>query len=232
MAASNAGSRIYVPARGTEDWQALLADPEKHWRPGYSAHALATTWQKAQGFPKAVRAAFAGSGRLFEEMEPLLAIPGLKTPLPPARGRSTQTDLFVLARTRRVLAAIAVGGKVAEPFGQTVRDWLGPNPSDGKRERLNFLCQLLQLPPNKAQECRYELLHRTAAALIEAERFMAQHAVMLVHSFSPDHEGFAEFAEFAKLLGAQARIGDLASTTPRDGILLHLGWVADRLPRT
>lgn len=41
-----------VPASGLESWQALLADPTKHWKPGYSAHALASAWERASGrFP-------------------------------------------------------------------------------------------------------------------------------------------------------------------------------------
>jgi hypothetical protein len=34
-------SKILIPSRGAEDWQRLLAEPEKHWRSGYSAKALA-----------------------------------------------------------------------------------------------------------------------------------------------------------------------------------------------
>lgn len=227
MAAPRQQSRIYVPARSADDWRPPVAQPEQRWRPGRSGHALATSWQAAPGFPRAVRDVFAGSGRLFEEIDMLLGIPGLKTPLPPRGGRASQTDLFVLARTRRVLVAIAVEGKVDESFGPTVEEWLGPEPSPGKRERLDFLCQLLQIPPKKARGCRYQLMHRTAAAVLEAQRFNAQHAVLLIHSFSPDHAGFDEFESYCDLLGTRALLGDLAPTSPRDGILLHLGWATD-----
>ena len=40
-----------VPTTSINDWKELLASPEKHWREGYSAHALATRWQDAKGFP-------------------------------------------------------------------------------------------------------------------------------------------------------------------------------------
>jgi len=42
-------SKIYIPTTKPEDWQSLLADPEKHWRKGYSAKALAYCWQEADG---------------------------------------------------------------------------------------------------------------------------------------------------------------------------------------
>jgi hypothetical protein len=44
-------SRIYVPSSGCNDWQRLLADPEKHWRPGFSAFATARAWEAADGLP-------------------------------------------------------------------------------------------------------------------------------------------------------------------------------------
>lgn len=227
MAAPRQQSRIYVPAGSATDWRPLLAHPDKQWQPGSSAHALATSWQDALGFPRAVRDVFAGSGPLFEEIEMVLGIPELKTPLPPRRSRASQTDLFVLARTRRVLVAISVEGKVEESFGPTVHEWLGSAPSPGKRERLDFLSQLLQIPPKRASNCRYQLMHRTAAAVLEAQRFNAQHAVLLVHSFSPDHVGFDDFDSYCDLLGTRAVLGDLAPASPRDGILLHLGWATD-----
>ena len=45
---------------------------------------------------------------------------------------------------------------------------------------------------------KYQLLHRTASAIIEAERFNANHALMLVHSFSLANEWYGDF-EFIKL---------------------------------
>ncbi len=33
--------KFYVLADGANDWRPLLAEPEKHWRTGYSAKSLA-----------------------------------------------------------------------------------------------------------------------------------------------------------------------------------------------
>jgi HD domain len=74
---------------------------------------------------------------------------------------------------------------------------------------------------------RYQLLHRTASAVIEARRFGARHAVMLVHSFSDGEDWFGDFAAFAGLYGATVT---RASTTPvRElrNVTLHLGWASD-----
>jgi hypothetical protein len=51
-------SKIYISETKPEGWQSLLADPDKHWRKGYSARALAYYWQEADGFPACVKRAF------------------------------------------------------------------------------------------------------------------------------------------------------------------------------
>ena len=44
-----------------EDARAYLADPAKHWRPGYSAYELATSWIGAGDIPSTVREVLDGS---------------------------------------------------------------------------------------------------------------------------------------------------------------------------
>ena len=107
-------SKIYIPTTKPEDWQSLLADPEKHWRQGYSARALAYCWQEANNFPTCVTRTFKKSDiSLFQNIEILLAFPEHKVPL---RGgsRSSQNDLFVLAKSNDQLISITVEGKVSE----------------------------------------------------------------------------------------------------------------------
>jgi hypothetical protein len=47
-------ARILTFTSGPEDWKALLVDPVKHWRTGYSARTLARCWEAANGFPPEV----------------------------------------------------------------------------------------------------------------------------------------------------------------------------------
>jgi len=220
-------THILVPANGVEDWQRLLAEPEKHWKSGYSAKALAHCWQGAADFPASVRNVFDRAELpRFHGLTMLLGIPEHRVPLPGGR-RASQTDLFVLAKTTTgELISIAVEGKVAEPFGPTVSEWLGADtsPSAGKLERLAFLCPLLRISEEEAQPIRYQLIHRTASALIEAERFNAQIALMLVHSFSEEDVGFQDFAAFAQLLDARAEPNAISHVGERDGVDLYLGW--------
>jgi len=228
-------SRILVPSGGAEGWQRLLAEPEKQWRTGFSAKALAHCWEAAGGFPPSVQALFDGSR--FEELhglELLLGVPEHRVPLPGGR-RASQTDLFVLARAKDGLAAIAVEGKVAESFGPLVREWLAPTPSpvegepdippsEGKHQRLAFLSSNLGLAVEDAAGARYQLMHRTVSALIEARRFAARHAVMLVHSFGERDESFADYERFAAMLGAEAKRDELVAARVPGDIPAYLGW--------
>jgi hypothetical protein len=148
-------------------------------------------------------------------------------------GHASQTDLFVLARTRSGdLVTIAVEGKVDEKFDELVRDWLAapqrdgtPGPTAGRKARLSYLCALLEIDEDKASELRYQLLHRTAAALIEADRFNARHALMLVHSFSRTSAWLDDYRAFARELGVEAGADEIVRVGARGGVELSVGWV-------
>ena len=47
-------SRCYVPSGGPLAWRDFLADPHKQWRTGYSAKALAHSWEAQDGLPPEV----------------------------------------------------------------------------------------------------------------------------------------------------------------------------------
>lgn len=212
--------KVLIPANTADDWRCLLADPDKHWRTGYSARTLAHCWQAADGFPVSVRQAIESSGA-FAGLELLLAVPEVKTPLP-GGSRPTQTDLWALARCDAGLVSVAVEGKAAESFGPTLGEWQTGGP--GKAERLAFLIDTLGLSGPLAPGIRYQLLHRTAAAVLEARRFLAPHAVMLVQAFGPAGESFADYAAFAALFGASASQGKVVGVGQRGGVSLYLGW--------
>ena len=200
-------SRVYIPTSGAHEWQWLLARPGLQWKHGASAMALADAWEHADGLPASVAAALATviSSR---NLELLLALPEHEVPLPGGRAAS-QTDLFVLARrSGEDLVAIAVEGKADEPFGDsTVAEWRGADGS-GRETPLAYLLDVLELPDDdRLAPIRYQLLHRTASAVIEAARFGAEHAVMLVHSFSPTAARFDDFEAFAALYDADAEKG-------------------------
>jgi len=216
--------KFFVPTIGTENWKQFLADPEKQWRTGYSAKALACCWEEAGGFPESVEQVFSQSDlELFKGIKFLLGFPEYEVPLPGGR-RPSQSDIFVLAHSQGQLITIAVEGKVAESFGPIISRWKVPD-SKGKRSRLDYLCGLLRLSDNSLDSIRYQLLHRTASALIEAERFNASAAMMMVHSFSQEHVWFEDYQAFLNLFGKGGVPNSISHVGERNGVELYLSWV-------
>ena len=214
--------RIFVPSNGPGDWRCLLAEPEKHWARRYSARTLAHCWEDTDGFPPEIRRILSQHG-VLAIAEPLLIFPEWKVALP-GGPRPSQNDIWVLAKSQSDLVSIAVEGKVEEPFDKTVGEWKA-DASRGKETRLSYLAEVLGLSEPILDSVRYQLLHRTASAVIEAERFGARHAVMLVHSFSPNNQWFYDFAAFVSLFGQTAEVDRLVTTTASKALPLHLGWV-------
>ena len=216
--------KFFVPTTGTEEWKNLLADPEKQWRSGYSAKALACCWEEAGGFPKSVKGVFSQSDlEQFKEIKFLLGFPEYKVPLKGGQ-RPSQNDIFVLAHHQGKLVTIAVEGKVAESFGPIVSRWKVPE-SKGKQCRLEYLRQLLGLSGKSLDSIRYQLLHRTASALIEAERFNSSAAMMMVHSFSQEHEWFEDYQAFLNLFGKSGAPNSITHVGEKNGVELYLSWV-------
>ena len=129
--------RILHFTTGPQDWQALLADPQKHWCTGPSARTLAHCWEATPGLPPEVQAVFASNNEpLLADFTPIIAVPEFKVPLP-GGDRPSQNDLFVLGRSKAGPVSVMVEGKVSESFGPTIAEWRR-DASPGKEERLLF----------------------------------------------------------------------------------------------
>ncbi len=211
---------ILLPSQSADDWQRFLADPGKQWQRGYSARTLAHSWHDASGFPREVRAALIEQ---FPDIEMLLGIPEHKVAMP-GRGYASQTDLWVLASASGELISIAVEGKVSEPFGPSIDEWLD-GASANKRARLESILSMLGCGQAIPGSIRYQLLHRAASAVLEAKRFSARHAVLLVHSFSRTSEWFDDFKAFGTLLGVDVCAGTLTPVSDCKGVKFSMGWV-------
>lgn len=221
-------TRFHIPAPGVVPWQAALADPEKHWKDGKSAKEMAKSWVAAEATPRGLPAKVAA---LLDTVPALagatllLGVPEHKVELPPP-GRPSQNDLWAVLRTKAGLVSMTVEGKSGEPFDRTIGEWLN-DASPGKVERLRRLCQLLDAPGEAPPGLRYQLFHRTASAIIEAQRWGITTAVMLVHSFggAADEEGRKDYEAFGDWLGMSKTT--VRSRNPSPGMTLHLGWVVD-----
>ena len=215
-------SRIYIPTAGPGDWQRFLAEPSTQWRTGFSARTLAHCWESANGLPNEIRSMIRPHGG---DPELLFAMPEHKVPLPGASRGQSQSDVFAFARAGDRTFAITIEGKVSEPFAEPLGSWL-QNASPGKRERLAYICELLGLALPLPDQIHYQLLHRTASAVIEGRRFKTDAAAMIVQSFSPDSRWFSAFAQFASLFNVSVNRNELVAIRPDTKPPLYLGWAS------
>lgn len=219
--------RIHVPLLKPEDVIPHLGKPT-HWKEGRSAKAVAESWFWANDIPPPVRAAleqapeYRGAELIDAWLERCVDLGDGQRP--------TQTDLMAVLGIGDELAVLAVEAKVDESFGPTVEEWLA-EASEAKRRRLDYLAGLFGLDPAACGLLRYQFLHRTASAILEARRYRAKYAVMLVQSYCPNRSGLGDFVSFVGAAGQPGlEPGRLSAAMDVSGVSLRVGWVADRLP--
>jgi hypothetical protein len=160
------------------------------------------------------------------ELELLLGIPEYKVYLDNKKAPS-QNDLFILCSSINELVVVMIEGKVDESFDKLIHEWNSLNSS--RVQRLKFLTDKLEIPPSEnIDNYRYQLLHRTASAIITAEKFHAAKAIMLVHSFSETGKWFEDFSSFVKLVNPQIEPFPNViynCRTLSSGVELSLGWI-------
>ncbi|MBS0212558.1 MAG: hypothetical protein JSR26_05170 [Proteobacteria bacterium] len=154
----------------------------------------------------------------------LIALPEHKVKLV-GPGKASQNDVWALLRSEESFISMAVEGKAGESFASTIGEWL-QEASDAKKVRLEHLCEVLQIDHPPSPMLRYQLFHRTASALIEANRFGATHAVMVVQSFQQDPRSWDDFAAFCQQLGSASAPGKLFEILRTTGPRLYVGWVS------
>lgn len=209
-----------------------LGKPALHWKRGRSALELSTTWMQAAGFPPSVRAVldqaceWRGAKLLEGIFERQTQLPG--------KGKPSQTDLLAIVRLNDGNAILGVEGKVDEPFGMKVCEWLAKGKDNNRKNRLIGLCSTLNIASESVGKLHYQLLHRTCASVYEAKRFGYMRAIMLVHSFAqkPAHPAmpvcFYHFSAFAQTMGMPiADLGTISQFRICDGIELRLAWVSE-----
>ena len=215
---------FYVPASSPNDWKMFLAEPEKQWKDGFSAKSLAYAWHDAAGFPATVKTVFQSSqDENISSLSFIMGFPEYKVDLPGGT-RASQNDIFVLAKNNSGLLPIVVEGKVNESFGPYVSEWLSEK-NVTSHERLNYLVNLLNLQGTNINNIRYQLLHRTASAIIMAQTLCCNSCLMLVHSFSDNNTSFEDYRGFTKLLNVDGNINTISDPAKLNSIDVYFGWV-------
>ena len=221
-------SRLAVPLLRPEDVIPHLGKPS-HWKQGRSAKSLADKWFFDGAFPPAIQALLNQSPCLAAA-EMLDGWLERETDLRDGRSTPSQTDLLALIGIGDELAVLGIEAKVDESFGPLVSEWL-KEATTGKRDRLASLCDLFRLPPAAIGHLRYQLLHRTAATVLEAKRFRARKAVLIVQSFCPKATGLSDATAFCKAIGLSGLERDrLIGPAHIAGVDLWVGWAADTVP--
>ena len=223
-------SKFFVRGKetsGPDDWRTVVGNSK--WSTGYSAKALAYCWEEASGIPPDVKRLFSESpSPRLRRPDMLVAFPEYKVSIP-GRGGASQNDIFAVVKSEGELISLMVEGKVSEPFDLPVADWLGvvtsPSGRSDKPRRLKCLLNKLEIIDKDVRRIGYQLFHRTTSALIEAERFGATTAVMLVHSFSQQDEHIDDYKDFVALFGATGDVNTVSYAGSKNGIDLYLAWV-------
>jgi hypothetical protein len=223
--------RLFVPTLGPTDWRRLLVDPLKQWEPDRSALEMAVCWESARdddrGLPLEVRLAL--------DATPALADAALVIGLPEHAvefdgvGRPSHNDLWALLRTPAQFVSLSVEAKAGESLAELVEDWLeNASKRSAKRARLAGLQALLGNPDTDVGHLRYQLLHRTVSALVEAARFRTGIAAMLVQSFNrkKDSQSWDDFCRFGEIMQAEVAEGRFVRAEVTTSVPLYLGWVS------
>jgi len=215
--------RIFIPTKTGTDWQGLLAKPKLHWKKGASAMTAAAAWEDAgNALPKEIAATLNSSGdEPLHDLKLLAAFPEWEVSLEGGETAS-HTDLLALARNEKGLCVIAVEAKVDEDFGPLLRDKRA-EASAGQGKRLDYLHSMLGVP-HFDDLIRYQLLHRTASALLTAREFHAQAAVMLVHSFGDKPTLRADFDAFCNALSTRQLSSGVHVAPTFSSPRLYIGW--------
>jgi hypothetical protein len=219
-AVSNAGggTMILIPAM-LDDWKHRLTESPTTQTRSVLVH-LADRWQSAGGFPVEV-ARLLATAEATRNASLLLAVPNHQVPLA-AGAHASHLDLWVLARTVRGLVSIAVDGVGTESFDAEA----GNRAATPDSQRLwKGLRRLLEIDESAGMPVSSQLVHRTTTALVEATRFFAHSAALIVHSFSEGRQGFSDFQQFVKLMGgSNTEPGKLIEVPSREGVELFFGW--------
>jgi hypothetical protein len=225
-----------------DGWKSISRNHENENR---SAYLVGQRWLGSKGeFPPAIKSlmtASMGSLRLaFSVAEHITVLDTLVAP--------SRTDLMVYCGDgKSAKSVIAIEGKFTEGFAERIVYWIRDEKEArgtlsrqdllsleikvGRQRRLQWLCNLLDLSFDDQSEIRYQLLHRTVCALLEAKHIGANSAIMLVQAFADCPENWDDYAEFAEKMGftsiAPNSISEAKVLSAFPGISLHLGWAYD-----
>jgi len=189
--------------------------------------STAFSWEKAGGIPNEIASLFTNAeDPALRDAALTIAIPEYKVEIT-GGSRPSQNDVFALLTCSGGLIAAMVEGKAREDFDEMLINWKKRTSPQGVNARLADIAEHIGLTAQIPDHIRYQLLHRTASAVIEARRFHAPYAAIIVQSFVTDdiENHYNDFCEFLRLYSKEAIKGRLLELTKDRGCRLFAAWV-------
>lgn len=237
-----------------EDWfhQAPPARGLLHWKDGRSAKESAKAWLRT-GHPTVPLEILAvlNTHPLTQGFIGAEAIPEAVIRLDDLAGGQRNADVLLIGKSPRGKVLVTVEAKVDESFGELIGPYYDdhPRPKSRLQDRIDSLASAIFTGglDDRVRGMRYQLLHATAATLIEAARRGATVAVFLVHVFETPLaragkliENQTDWNAFRSLLAPDPYwVGDHLHEPQMDGIGKRLygpyavpgdGWVPPGMP--
>ena len=225
--------RLNTQTRGIEDWRIRLANPTRQWVRERSAFEAAVCWELAQRLPAGLPENISNVLIEAKYLEPVLLIGAAEHKVVlDGSGGDSQCDFWALLQTSNGQVSLSVEAKADEKFGtghQSLQKWLkagtSKNSPANRLARWEHLKRVLpEVPGQNYHTVAYQILHRCAAAIIEAKRFKLTHAVFIVQAFGAPDSSYEEFKKFCEAIGVASEKHQLHTTDAR-GIQLGVAWI-------
>lgn len=205
-----------------------------------SAYELSKAWTATASFPDSVKKAFTDSKVPALRGIRIIECIAEKATLLDTKAHPSMNDLMIYCNSKEGPLVITVEGKVCESFGPVVSKWKSDKSSAessaSRDRRLKYLASILELAKEIPNDLNYQLLHRTASAIIEARLAGASTAVVLVHAFGKSSESnkkaFKYFLGF--LEGHRDGVGEYYGNKKFNSnpeVTVHFFWIHDDFTR-
>lgn len=209
----------YKQIKSIKDFIDLI--PPRHYKAGFSAYEIAHSWKSSSKFfPDAINEVFRTCNiPIFANLRPDYVVAEYPVFLDDTFHTPSKSDIFAFCSNfygDRIV--MAVEGKCLEPFGPRIQDWIvtsdfptarrqkmlfpeSPPIQPRKKRRLEFLNSLL---PTKIAEdscLRYQAVHRSASAIIEASKTSSIAAVVVIQAFRKSLDNYFDYSDWLDFLG-------------------------------
>jgi len=167
---------------------------------------------------------------IYDEPVLMFAVAEHKVPLAGGPADS-QCDVWAFLNTKVGAVSLTIEAKARESFGksnQTLEQWLDAGKSKrarkNRQDRWNDIKQHLpSVGEGGYSQIAYQLLHRCAAAVIEAKRLRLKNAAFVVQAFQSPEKSFDAFSQMCRTMATTAERGQMQFTNVGD-IRLGIGW--------